>query len=225
VAPFAFTLLLAKPQLTGVLVLAAATDLYRRDRRLVLSSAVAFLVLAAVSLVRFPDVLGLTGSGLGARVVNQSRASASSWSLASAVAGEWWLGLGALVVLATVGCWLCAVRWSAVADRRAVLLAGAGIVSLAAAPVARSYDQVLLVPALAVLVLLGDGLPERGRLLQRLALVCTAVVAPWLVFVSAQLANAPARIAVVPLLFSAALFGSALARKRSAAPRVPFTEF
>jgi hypothetical protein len=95
------------------------------------------------------------------------------------------------------------------------MLAGAGIVSLAAAPVVRSYDQALLLPAVAVLVLLGEGLVGRARLLQRLALMFTVVVLPWVLFVSAQLANSPPRIGVVPLAFAVALLGSALAVRAS----------
>jgi hypothetical protein len=211
----AFVLLLAKPQVTAVLLAAAAVDVIRASLRRAALIGGAIVALAALSAIRFPDVFALTGTGLGGRVANQLRVSSSSWSLAAALAGDWWPLVGGLLVLVAVGCWRAAVRWAPPAHRRAVMLAGAGIVSLAAAPVVRSYDQALLLPAVAVLVLLGEGLVGRARLLQRLALMFTIVVLPWVLFVSAQLANSPPRIGVVPLAFAVTLLGSALAVRPS----------
>ena len=214
-SPLAFALLIAKPQLTALLIAAASADLFRSSRKWFFLIGGGFLALVFVSLARFPDVLAVAGTGLGARVASQIRLSSSSWSLASSIVGDGWLILGCLFGLMTVGCWLAAVRWAPVAYRRAVMFAGASMVALVVAPVARSYDQVLLLPAIAVLVLLGEQLAGRARLIQRLIVLLTAVVLPWVLFVSAQLANSPARIAVVPLVFAAALFGSALALKNA----------
>lgn len=222
--PIAFALLIAKPQLSAVLVVAAAADLVRRDKARSALLGGAFLALVLVSLARFPDVLALAGTGLAARVGNQIRVSSSSWSLASTIAGDSWLVLGSVFVLATLACWIAAVRWTPVADRRAVMLAGASIVSVAVAPVVRSYDQVLLLPAIAVLVLIGGRLEARARAIQRLMLMCTVLALPWALFVSAQLANSPQRIAIVPLAFAAALLWTARALKTGARRPEPLSE-
>ena len=218
--PVAFALLIAKPQLSVVLVIAAAADLVRRDKARSALLGGAFLALALVSVARFPDVLALAGTGLAARVGNQIRVSSSSWSLASAIAGDGWLIVGGLFVLATLGCWVAAIRWAPVADRRAVMLAGASIVSVTVAPVVRSYDQALLLPAIAVLVLIGGRLEGRARAVQRLMLMFTVLALPWALFVSAQLANSPPRIAIVPLAFAAALLWTTRALK-TGGPRRP----
>jgi hypothetical protein len=49
-------------------------------------------------------------------------------------------------------------------------------------------------------------------------------VLPWVLFVSAQLANSPQRIGVVPLAFAVTLLGSALAVRPSPRPRGNFRE-
>lgn len=171
----------------------------------------------AVSFALQPDALAAMAATLGERSVRLTR-YASTWSLATSLAGEQWLP----VALSLVAC-VAAACWAAFALSPSPLrywngVAGTLVLSLAITPNVHSYDQILLAPVMCAGVLAAQGAPLRWRALQLTAVLVGGLGMPWALFWIANERWSASLIGAVPLLFAALLLlGAIVAKQRAAA--------
>ena len=187
--------LLVKPQLWAVL---AAVLVVRAPRRgqLLAGAATVALVLALPSLLLFPRwPLQWAAEALGHRV-EMAGPLPSIWSLSAQLTGSF--AAGAALVTIVLG-----VTWALVRGRAiypVTLVALAIPFSLVTAPYVYTYDHLALALTWAVTCVLAARSRPAPRRLILAALVITASVAPWLVYVLSVGEDSDTANAIAPLL-------------------------
>lgn len=194
----AAVLLLLKPHITGPVLLGTWS---RRNTRPAITSIVVASLLIAVSLIAQPAwPLGWSVELSGNRIEATSFA-ASGWTLAA------WLPGGRIAALVIIG--LLSIAALALA-RRTSITATEAVAVLAClvldiTPYSGSHDQLVLVPAWAIV--LRRSL-ERGDRFLPAALALLVVVLPWTLFATRDLTGGVELSAVMPVLASAVLLAT-----------------
>lgn len=194
----AAVLLLLKPHITGPVLFGTWS---RRTWRPAITSIVVASLLFAVSLVAQPGwPLGWSVE-LSSNRIEATSSAASGWTLAS------WLPGGRIAALAIIGVLSLAAlalarRTSVTATEAVAVLA---CLTLVITPYSGSHDQVVLVPAWAIV--LRRSL-ERGDQLLLVALPLLAVVLPWALFATRGLSGGVELSAVIPVLASVVLLAT-----------------
>jgi len=187
--------LLLKPQLWAVLAVVLVVMTPRRGKLLV-GAATVGLTLALPSLLLFPEwPLRWVAEALGHRV-EMARPLPSIWSLSAQLTGS--LAAGAAIVTIVLGLTWALVRGRAI---NPVTLAALAIpFSLATAPYVYTYDHLPLALTWAATCVLAARSRPAARRLVLVALVITASVAPWVVYVLSVSKESDTPNAVAPLL-------------------------
>lgn len=214
-------LLFTKPQVIPLYAL-AVLGLLIRDRRwrdIGVTSASLALV-AAVTTFLHPEALSVTIAGGVSRLALLSPDSQNpipdAWTLAQVVGGSAWPAVAiVLVIVSGVAC-AAAISWSPPDLRDATILGAAIMLSLFLVPYVFSYDQLLLIPAIALIVVVADRLPVEQRLRRLTLIVAVVTIVPWILFFAGVASGDHVLSALVPLAF-ALLLALAMRSIRSAA--------
>lgn len=180
-------LLLAKPQVVPLFGLAVLVLLVRDRRwRDIVITATTLALVAVVSAFLHPDALAVTMAGSVSRLTLLSPDSINPipdvWTLAQVMAGPAWPALALVLVGASLWSCVAAVRWAPADLRVPTILAAAIVLSLFVVPYVFSYDQLVLVPAIALLVQTADRLPAARRPARLILIVCVVTLVPWILF-------------------------------------------
>lgn len=200
-------LLLAKPQVVPLFGLAVLV-LLTRDRRWrdIAITTASLTAVAVATAIAHPDALPVTIAGSVSRLQLLSPGSINpipdAWTLAQTVDGTAWPVLAAALVGACLAACAAAIRWSPADLRDATILAAAVILSLFLVPYVFSYDQLVLVPAIALIVLGADRLNAARRLPRLILIVSIVTIAPWILFFAGVASGNHVLSALVPLAFS-----------------------
>jgi hypothetical protein len=174
-------------------------------------------VIAAASVIAYPDSLGAIASGSGERAAVQG---ATTWTLVAAVLGS---PVGIVVValqLAIVAACVLAGRLAPPALRIQAIVALSLVAGLALVPYVQDHDQLLLVPAL-ILAMRYDDLAAPGHGWYLAVVGLAFVVGPWLLEVPTLDAGAPSFAGAVPFLAALVLLvGTAIVRRTAPSAHV-----
>jgi hypothetical protein len=166
-------------------------------------TATTLLAIAAIMTIRYPESLAIFRRGATDRADAFAQYS-TTWSVAHLLAPALWVAVAIALVAVAVVATVAAIRRLPLDLRLAGTVAGAALLSVAVAPVAFHYDQVVLVPAVVLAVALGR------RPLQIMATWAVAGIAPWLIFlIELGLGEPETRSVwsgVVPLLLASLLW-------------------
>lgn len=159
------TLLLSlKPHLfVGLAVIVLAILLSRRDWRTLAWTVGVVGAANGIALLRYPDALGAILSGAGPII---GLGWATTWSFASSLVPSPVVGI-AIVYAIAAAAFVAAARFTPEDRRVDVLVAGGAAIALALSPYVHPYDLLVLLPAFALALALGDHVsrPVRGVLL------------------------------------------------------------
>lgn len=205
-----------KPHLSLVFAAIVVVMLVRRRawRAIAATSAVLVAIVAAFY-IRYPPPIGLATQAIVVQATIDD--SATTWSLAEAMLPGHGVALGVVAVLVAAGFAWWAVRSAPAALRTTVLVALSLALSLAASPYVHTYDQMLLVPALLLPLVLASRLPGPRRLAIGAATIIGAQVYPWFAYFSDVHAR-QAPTGAVPFI-AIALVTVSVASSRSAPAR------
>jgi len=221
-------LLLAKPQVVPLYGLAVLALLVRDRRwRDIGVTAATLVIVAIVTAFLHPEALSVMVAGSVSRLQLLSPESLNpipdAWTLAQVIGGSSWPAVAVVLVGASVVACVAAIRWSPGDLRDATIFAAAVILSLFLVPYVFSYDQLLLVPAIALIVLAADRLNGARRLPRLMLIVSVVTIAPWILFFAGVASGDHVLSALVPFAF-ALLLALAMRSIRTAASGVPGSE-
>jgi len=205
-----------KPHLFGVFapVFIVVLVRVRGARQLVMPAAVVTVV-AATTLLRYPDAIPAMARGVAERTAAVGL-FATTWAVVRELTG----GVDGLVVAILIG---AAILASIVAVGRAdpelrlpLALACSLALSLVVSPYVQSYDDIVLLPGAFVALYAAERAAPPVRSALAVATIVVAAIAPWLAILTQMLSGTQAASGALPFLFVALLLAASFARPRPA---------
>lgn len=172
-----------KPHLFAVFAVVAFVVLVRRrEWRTIAITSGTLVALAGVFYWRYPPPVGGTLDAVVHRITTDD--SATTWALTAALAPDAGPIVGATLLVLATAVAVFAVRAVPARLRTFTLIAVSLALSLAISPYVHTYDDVLLLPALLLPLVLTADQPGPIRLAVGAAVIAGGLVYPWIAYFS-----------------------------------------